>query len=230
MNKKELLHGVDNFHGLSTPDELIETWDSLKFDNDSRKMNVVWDYVSPKQLKSGFNIVNILYDPNDPNRVGHYVLITVNDNTNEVEYFNPVADHTADNLDKLNDLNKYFKLKKKKLNIDLSGTQQEDNEDCGYHCLNHAYNYYNDENNKMIPKALVGGEEYALRHLKGGETGTELEDILKVVRGIYYGLKFGFDQPTQKKKSKGAGLSDGIKNGITKQKYTYNQMKNEIEN
>ena len=54
--------------------------------------------------------------------------------------------------------------------------------------------------------------------------------MLKVVWGIYYCLKFGFDKPTTykkkpKKSAEGAGLSDW-----GEREYTYTGLRDEIEN
>lgn len=245
----------NKFHGLSTPEELISMWDELKLDEDSRKMNVIWDYTSPKQLKPGFNIVNILYNPDYPEETGHYVLITVNPTINEVEYFNPVSNHTEDNLDKLEDIMKYFYKKKYEVNVDLSGKQTETSDNCGFHCLTHAYNYYNNPKNKMWPKSKVEQiyepDEFAkerIAELKevqqlfnsrgrkteiggastgrlDGGTNNDMDELLKVVRGIYYGLKFGFDSKPQRKKKSAAGLSDW-----GEKEYTYTGLRDEIEN
>lgn len=244
------------FHGLSTPEELISMWDELKLDEDKRKLNVIWDYTSPKQLKPGFNIVNILYNPQYPEETGHYVLITVNPNINEVEYFNPVSNHTEDNLDKLEAIMKYFYKKKYEVNVDLSGKQTETSDNCGFHCLTHAYNYYNNPKNRMWPKAKVEQnyepDTYAKERIaelkevqqlfrkKGGDslggatTNNDMDELLKVVRGIYYGLKFGFDSRPQRKgkkrtsdegkKKAAAGLSD-----YGKQEYNYTELRHEIE-
>lgn len=218
------------FHGLSTPEELISMWDELKLDEDERKLNVIWDYTSPKQLKTGFNIVNILYNPDYPEETGHYVLITVNPKLNEVEYFNPVSNHTEDNLNKLEDIMKYFYKKKYEVNVDLSGKQTETSDNCGFHCLTHAYNYYNNPKNKMWPKAKVEQnyepDKFAKERI-GGATSNDMDELLKVVRGIYYGLKFGFDSKPQRrgKKKAAAGLSD-----YGKQEYNYTELRHEMEN
>lgn len=226
----------NKFHGLSTPEELISMWDELKLDEDERKLNVIWDYTSPKQLKTGFNIVNILYNPQYPEETGHYVLITVNPKLNEVEYFNPVSNHTEDNLDKLEDIMKYFYKKKYEVNVDLSGKQTETSDNCGFHCLTHAYNYYNNPKNKMWPKAKVEQnyepDKFAKERIaeikkvqKIGGTTNDMDELLKVVRGIYYGLKFGFDSKPQRKKKSAAGLSD-----YGKQEYNYTELRHEMEN
>lgn len=245
------------FHGLSSPDELIKMWRELRYDNDNNDMNVIWDYESPKQLKKGFNIINVLYNPEIPDETGHYVLITVNDGLKEVEYFNPVANRSGDDKDKLKDLLKYFTKKGYDVNINLEGKQHATSENCGFHCLTHAYNYYIDESNKMWPKAEVevfNGdvegfnndddlindliENYKTQSMKqsktkGGaaQTGDFEEDLLKVVRGIYYGLKYGFDQTTPARKTKknkdtsGAGLADH-----KPRQFTYTGLRDEMEN
>lgn len=268
------------FHGLSSPEELIDMWKELKHDDDPNDLNVIWDYQQPNQLKKGFNIVNILYNPETPDETGHYCLIIVNDKLKEVEYFNPVANHTADDKDKLRDLLKYFNKKGYDAFINLEGKQRENSENCGFHCLTHAYNYYVDERNKMWPAAKVEyyngdveegfdnnddaiedllkevdkykkGEKRHLRDDKGVKerrrekneeekkreeggvqnTGDFEEDLLKVVRGIYYGLKYGFNQQTPERKKdkigrKASGLAD--EPGKDK-KYNYTDLRDEIE-
>lgn len=270
------------FSGLSSPDELIDMWKELKHDDDPNDLNVIWDYQQPSQLKKGFNIVNILYNPETPDETGHYCLITVNDKLKEVEYFNPVANHTGDDASALKDLLKYFSKKGYDAFINLDGKQKENSSNCGYHCLTHAYNYYINEENKMWPPAKVdtyngdvdssfseevsskkfkNDEAQALRrfsnddssedvgkiedlldnldsrrkkskgYLEGGitNTGDFEEDLLKVVRGIYYGLKYGFNQLTSERKKKNkaaAGLAD--EPGKNKY-YTYTGLRNEFE-
>lgn len=256
------------FHGLSSPDELIDMWKELKHDDDPNDLNVIWDYQQPSQLKKGFNIVNILYNPETPDETGHYCLITVNDKLKEVEYFNPVANHTGDDRDKLKDLLKYFSKKGYDTFINLEGKQKENSSNCGYHCLTHAYNYYINEENKMWPPAKVDtyngdvdvsfSEEVSRKKFKdddemledllnnldsrkskkskgleGGisNTGDFEEDLLKVVRGIYYGLKYGFNQQTpERKKDKIGRKASGLADEPGKNKYyTYTGLRNEME-
>lgn len=271
------------FSGLSSPDELIDMWKELKHDDDPNDLNVIWDYQQPSQLKKGFNIVNILYNPETPDETGHYCLITVNDKLKEVEYFNPVANHTGDDASALKDLLKYFSKKGYDAFINLEGKQKENSSNCGYHCLTHAYNYYINEENKMWPPTKIDtyngdvndefskevernkfkdDEAQALRRFsnddsfedvekinnldsrkkkEGGitNTGDFEEDLLKVVRGIYYGLKYGFNQstPEKKKKNKAAGaerldteLAAGLADEPGKNKYyTYTGLRNEFE-
>lgn len=251
------------FSGLSSPDELIDMWKELKHDDDPNDLNVIWDYQQPSQLKKGFNIVNILYNPETPEETGHYCLITVNDKLKEVEYFNPVANHTGDDASALKDLLKYFSKRGYDAFINLDGKQKENSSNCGYHCLTHAYNYYISPDNKMWPPVKIDTyngdvdssftEEVERKKFKdddsfedlldnldkkkskgypeGGitNTGDFEEDLLKVVRGIYYGLKYGFNQstPERKKKNKAAaGLAD--EPGKNKY-YTYTGLRNEFE-
>lgn len=277
-NKRMKFHEMGHkFHGLSSPEELIDMWKELKHDDDPNDLNVIWDYQQPNQLKKGFNIVNILYNPQTPDETGHYCLIIVNDKLKELEYFNPVANHTADDKDKLRDLLKYFNKKGYDAFINLEGKQRENSENCGFHCLTHAYNYYVDERNKMWPPAKVeyyngeveegfdnnddaiedllkelskkkenkykrgktreeNEEKREKRHLRDEEggvqnTGDFEEDLLKVVRGIYYGLKYGFNQQTPERKKdkigrKASGLAD--EPGKDK-KYNYTDLRDEIE-
>lgn len=272
------------FHGLSSPDELIDMWKELKHDDDPNDLNVIWDYQQPSQLKKGFNIVNILYNPETPDETGHYCLITVNDKLKEVEYFNPVANHTGDDRDKLKDLLKYFSKKGYDAFINLEGKQKENSSNCGYHCLTHAYNYYISPENKMWPPAKIDtyngdvdssfteevsrkkfkdddemledlldnlskekdkknkssgleGENRLSKNEEGGvsNTGDFEEDLLKVVRGIYYGLKYGFNQQTPERKKnvigkRASGFGSGLADEPGKNKYyTYTGLRNEME-
>lgn len=227
----------NKFHGLSSPDELIDMWRELRYDDDDQDINVIWDYTSPKQLESGFNVVNIKYDPKEPRAIGHYVLITKDDDNKEIEYFNPVSNHTKDDEDKLNELLKYSEEIDYVSNVDLSGKQTETSENCGFHCLTHAYNLYK---KKHKEKNEEGGASSTQK-----QTGDQdkMDTLIKAVRGIYFGLKYGFDKQTPQKKASGlqecgrdyprhyfknfkaSGLAD-----YGKDEYTYTGLKDEIEN
>lgn len=187
---------MSKFHGLSSPDELIEMWRELRYDDDDEDINVIWEYTKPEQLKEGFNIVNIKYDPKDPKAIGHYVLISILDN--KLEYFNPVSSHTKDDEDKLNDLLNYAEEKGLISNVDLTGKQSEESENCGFHCLTHAYNLYKKQGKKEEDKEEAAGAT------KITDDGDKMDTLIKTVRGIYFGLKYGFDQQTPKNK-KGSG-------------------------
>lgn len=219
----------NKFHGLSSPEDLIEMWKELKHDNDSKDINVIWDYEHPEQLKPGFNIVNILYDSNDPDQIGHYVLITVNDSSDtsgkskEVEYFDPISSHTPENEDEIDLINEYFKNKGYSLDISLEGTQKESSENCGYHCLTHAFNLY-------LRNSKSGG-----RLPENPSSKDILMDILKMNRAIYYVLKNGsnaeipplkFEKKKSKSKESGAGLADDVNND---KYYSFSEIKDLIE-
>ena len=210
------------FHGLSTPDDLIEMWKELKHDDDNKDMNVIFEYVEPEQLKDGFNIINIKYNPEIPNETGHYVLVT--NFKNYKEFFDPIAENTINEIDKINEIAKHVQDDKDIL-ISLEGKQKYGNSDCGYHCLTHALNIYNDE-------SKTGGK------LPANPTKQDiLLDILKLNRAIYYQLKTLTDNKVinlklkneeMKSKQKGKGLSDDIDKNVLKS-MSYNQLKNMIE-
>lgn len=225
----------NKFHGLSSPEDLIEMWKELKHDDDSKDINVIWDYEHPEQLKPGFNIVNILYDSNDPDQIGHYVLITVNDKTKEVEYFDPISSHTPENEDEIDLINDYFKNKGYSTNISLEGTQKESSENCGYHCLTHAFNIYLQHQESKTSENKSG------RLPENPSSKDILMDILKMNRAIYYVLKNGSNAEIPplkigKTKSKsnssgtsgesGAGLADDVRND---KYYSFSEIKELIE-
>ena len=175
------------FHGLSTPEELIKMWRELKHDDDDKDLNVIFEYTRPDQLKEGFNILNIIYDSKEPNKTGHYVLVS--NLPNYKEYFDPIAENTInyDSLEKLKAINDYFN---DELNISLEGQQEYNNSDCGYHCLTHALNLYNS-------KSQPGGK------LPKNPTKQDiLLDLLKINRAIYYQLKTFTDGQIVKDKLK----------------------------
>ena len=106
---------MSKFHGLSSPEDLIETWRELKHDDDNNDINVIWEYEHPEQLKPGFNVVNILYDSSTPDEIGHYVLISVFPDKKLVEYFDPISSHTADNEDEIPFISGLFNQMNKRL-------------------------------------------------------------------------------------------------------------------
>lgn len=219
-------HKLLKFHGLSSPEDLIETWRELKHDDDSQDINVIWEYEHPEQLKPGFNIVNILYDSSSPDEIGHYVLISVFPDKKLVEYFDPISSHTTDNEDEIDLINEYFKDKGYSTNISLEGKQKETSENCGYHCLTHAFNLYSHENKS--PKQSG-------RLPENPSSKDILMDILKMNRAIYYILKNGssepvpplkFDKSKSKSKESGAGLADDVKSD---KYYSYTEIKDILE-
>ena len=209
---------MSNFKGLSTPEDLIEMWRNLRHDFDKNDINVIWDYQNPSQLKPGFNIVNILYNPAKPKEVGHYVLMTVNTKTKEAEYYNPVASHTADDNDKIKAFDDYFTQKGYTTIIDLSGKQTETSDNCGYHCLTHAYNLYNGFAVDVKPKGGAPANPETLEE--------KMDVVIKILRGIYYGNKYGYDTQRATKPSKeGKGYADYY----SSKPYTYTGLKNIVQ-
>lgn len=236
------------FHGLSSPQELIEMWRELRYDDDDDDINVIWDYMEPDDLQPGFNIVNIKYNPKAPTETGHYVLISVlpKDKPKEIEYFNPVAAHTKDDEDKLNDILNFAEEHDLESNVDLSGKQTETSENCGFHCLTHAYNLYKKQNVSKDKKEDDSQEEDEKEggapKLKGNQSEDKMDVLIKAVRGIYYGLKYGFDKPTAPRKNKGSGLSPSMyprhlyrnlkASGLAdygKDEYNFTELRREIE-
>lgn len=217
------------FHGLSTPDDLIRMWRELKHDDDNNDMNVIFEYTRPDQLKEGFNILNIKYNPDIPNETGHYVLVT--NFKNYKEFFDPIAENTINEIDKINEIAKYIQDDKDIL-VSLEGKQKYGNSDCGYHCLTHALNIYNDE-------SKTGGK------LPNNPTKQDiLLDILKLNRAIYYQLKTYTDGQIMKDKLKltkikntlsknanspvGKGLSDDLDVNMLKN-VDFNQLRELVE-
>lgn len=219
-------NGMTKFSGLSSPEELIEDWRNLRQENDKREMNVIWEYEHPEQLKPGFNIVNILYNPEEPDETGHYVLISINPKTKEVEYFNPVSSHTSDNKDKLKDLVDYFD---DDVEVNLSGRQSDTSDNCGFHCLTRAYNIYVDNfDDFQTSKSEVeqGGtnvsgilpKNYENSSSKNASVSDKLDDIIKLLRGIYYQSK------SKPKGKKGSGVYD-----VKPQEMNYGELKSEYQ-
>lgn len=205
--------GMTKFSGLSSPEELIEDWRNLRQENDKREMNVIWEYEHPEQLKPGFNIVNILYNPEEPDETGHYVLISVNPKTKQVEYFNPVSSHTSDNKDKLKDLVDYFD---DDVEVNLSGRQSDTSDNCGFHCLTRAYNIYVDNFDDF--KQSEAGTDVGGVLPKNASISDKLDDIIKLLRGLYYQNKY------KGRSKKGSGVYD-----VKPQEMNYGELKSEYQ-
>jgi hypothetical protein len=238
------------FHGLSSPEDLIEMWRILKRDDDTEDLNIIWDYTSPKQVEKGFNVINILYDPKAPEETGHYCLIYNDTAEKKILFYNPVATYTDMNEDKLKDLLEYFKDKDypvENILIDLSGRQSATSENCGYHCLAKAFTIYTDygkvDSKKPDAQALRRSpnddfkdtEEIDLETKAGAakdkptDSAEELlYSILKNVRGIYFGLRDGWENTAKQKKKKetASGLADYVNHG---EKWSYSRLRNEVE-
>ena len=209
------------FHGLSTPEDLINMWKELKHDEDNKDLNVIFDYVKPEQLKDGFNILNIKYDVNEPDKTGHYVLVS--NLPDYKEFFDPIAENTINDINKINELSKYFESLGDELNVSLEGKQQYNNSDCRYHCLTHALNLYNSPKYKEM--AQPGGK------LPTNPTKQDiLLDILKLNRAIYYQLKTLTDNKVINLKMKNEKMKEQIKDkgkgkGVSDD-YDVNKLKN----
>jgi hypothetical protein len=228
------------FHGLSSPEDLIEMWRILKRDDDTEDLNIIWDYTSPSQIEKGFNIVNILYDPKAPEETGHYCLIYNDANEKKILFYNPVATYTDMNEDKLRELFDYFKNEKDypsdNILIDLSGRQSETSENCGYHCLAKAFTIYTDYGKVESQKSSEPQNEIDLKvgnGVGGKESSSDsaeelLFSILKNVRGIYFGLRDGWENSAQqkKKREKASGLADYVNQG---EKWSYSRLRNKLE-
>lgn len=208
------MNSKTKFSGLSSPEELIEDWRNLRQEDDKREMNVIWEYEHPEQLKPGFNIVNILYNPEEPDETGHYVLITINPKTKQVEYFNPVSSHTSDNKDKLKDLVDYFD---DDVEVNLSGRQSDTSDNCGFHCLTRAYNIYVDNFDDFKTSHEQSENEVGGVLPKNASISDKLDDIIKLLRGIYY-------QNKSKMTKKGSGVYD-----VKPQEMNYGELKSEYQ-
>lgn len=233
------------FHGLSSPEDLIEMWRILKRDDDTEDLNIIWDYTSPSQIEKGFNIVNILYDSKSPEETGHYCLVYNDANEKKILFYNPVATYTDMNEDKLRELFDYFKNEKdyptENILIDLSGRQSETSENCGYHCLAKAFTIYTDYGKVDGKKSeFKDAEEVDLKvgngvgGFNGGKESANdsaeelLYSILKNVRGIYFGLRDGWENSAQqkKKREKASGLADYVNRG---ENWSYSRLRNKLE-
>ena len=226
----------NKFHGLSSPEDLRQMWRQLKHDDDSQDINVIWDYQTPYQLKEGFNIVNILYDPSTPDETGHYCLIHLNNENGKIIFFNPIASHSMDQKKHLWDLIKVFG--EDNVFIDMSGKQSLNSSDCGYYCLTKAFNIYNNLQGGKLPENPT--------------TKDYLADILRLLRALYYkkyiapmNPKHSVSNEVRRMKSKsrtsdrgmrkdsqkmeGSGLSDDLPETRIKA-FSFQELKNEVEN
>ena len=233
---------MSKFHGLSSPNDLIEMWQSLKHDSDPKPLHVIWDFISPEQLNDGINICNIRFNQDNPEEVGHYVCIIKDPNTKQIIYFDPISSMTHLNLHKITVINQYAESIGYSLFIDLSGTQKTTSENCGYHCLTYAFNWYRKpeiEEDSDEEEEEVGGVLP-----KNASISDKLDDIIKLLRAIYYGNRYGYstfqkkkdmrNTWTQKKETtkptkqneKGSGLADDVPaNKI----YSFTALRDEIE-
>lgn len=233
---------MSKFHGLSSPNDLIEMWQSLKHDSDPKTLHVIWDFVSPEQLNDGINICNIRFNADNPEEVGHYVCIIKDPLIKQIIYFDPISSMTHLNLHKISVINQYAESIGYTLFIDLSGTQKTTSENCGYHCLTYAFNWYrkpssNDSEEEEKEEVEVGGVLP-----KNASISDKLDDIIKLLRAIYYGNRYGYSTFQKKKETtkptklishstkqnekQGSGLADDVPpNKI----YSFTALRDEIE-
>ena len=245
---------MSKFHGLSSPNDLIEMWQSLKHDSDPKTLHVIWDFISPEQLNDGINICNIRFNQENPEEVGHYVCIIKDPLSKQIIYFDPISSMTHLNLHKISVINQYAESIGYSLYIDLSGTQKTTSENCGYHCFTYAFNWYRKPEIQDSDDSIDDVEENdKIEDLEGGvlpknaSISDKLDDIIKLLRAIYYGNRYGYstfqkkkdmgNTWTQKKKEttkpnktneqKGSGLADDVPaNKI----YSFTALRDEIEN
>lgn len=239
---------MSKFHGLSSPNDLIEMWQSLKHDSDPKTLHVIWDFISPEQLNDGINICNIRFNSDNPEEVGHYVCIIKDPLSKQIIYFDPISSMTHLNLHKISVINQYAESIGYSLYIDLSGTQKTTSENCGYHCLTYAFNWYRkpgiDEVNSDDSIDEVDSEkieeEVGGVLPKNASISDKLDDIIKLLRAIYYGNRYGYST-FQKKKDKGNALTQkdkqqsqkgsGLADDVPANKiYSFTALRDEIEN
>ena len=123
----------NTFHGISTPDELKHTWVNLT-NRDYDELNILWNPYKFNDYKT-LNIVNILYDPDKPDSIGHWCVVVKLNNENVI-FFNPI------NKPFFND---YLLALTSMYNVlfDLTGQQKIGNKSCGFYCLHKLREYIN---------------------------------------------------------------------------------------
>lgn len=131
---------IVKFSGLSSPDELKNTWKNLIWEN-VPDLNVIFDYTNPSQLKNLYNIINICYRFKG-NDIGHYVAIyKTND---KLIYFDPLRGIPDPNL--IKDLES-FNIP---IYISKDGEQRINGNSCGFHCLTFLYNIFRKKDVKLM--------------------------------------------------------------------------------
>lgn len=208
-----------SFSGLSTPEQLKETFKDLIKDESNEKLNVIWDYMKPEQLNGKYNIMNILYTPEDPNKTGHYVALF--NNGKKAIYFNPISKAIEHDIPKLDEMAYYFEKNNIPFYICDDGTQKFNTDDCGYHCLTFLFDCY-------LKDFRKGGISEERKEYKNR--------VLGLLRGIYYQLKKLNGDVTiepQRKKKVGEGLADEMDEEELNDEYDYKDLKqkyNEYKN
>lgn len=131
---------MTSFHGLSSPQELKDTWVNLTEGQGIGGVNVIWNFTEStlSQLKDGPNIVNILYKYIG-NNTGHYVLIFKRQLAKRLAsfiYFDPLATLPPEWVSK-----EIYDTFNAKVVVDTSGEQNINGNSCGYRCLYKALMY-----------------------------------------------------------------------------------------
>lgn len=125
---------MQTFRGLSSPDELAQTWINLTEGQNIDNINIIFDFVDSSQLKEGPNIINLLFKYIG-NKTGHYVAVYKSKDL--LIYFDPLGTippmWLVNNLQKLNNY--------KSIYIDLEGSQKINGNSCGYRCLTKLLKY-----------------------------------------------------------------------------------------
>lgn len=122
------------FKGLSSPDELKQTWFNLTEGQGIKNINVIWDFQprilggpsGSNELPDGLYVVNLLY-PYIGNKTGHYVAY-FKDNDEKI-YFDPLGCLPPE------DILPYVNI------VDLEGAQAINGNSCGYRCLTKLFKY-----------------------------------------------------------------------------------------
>lgn len=129
---------MTSFHGLSSPQELKDTWFNLTEGQGLNDVNIIWNFdeTTLPQLKEGPNIVNILYKYIG-NNTGHYVLIfKPKGRVDHLIYFDPLAALPPEWVSK-----EIYECFNSKVVVDTSGEQSINGNSCGYRCLYKALMY-----------------------------------------------------------------------------------------
>lgn len=119
---------MSEFHGLSSPEELKNTWFNLTEGQGIPDINVIWEFQPSicKDLQDGLYVVNLLYQYIG-NKTGHYVVIYIKGK--ERIYFDPLGCLPPE------DILPYVNV------VDLEGAQAINGNSCGYRCLTKLFKY-----------------------------------------------------------------------------------------
>lgn len=120
---------MSKFNGLSSPEELKQTWFNMTEGQGFDDVNIIWNFDDTTEIKEdGAYIVNILYKYIG-NKVGHYVALYKNKDC--LIYFDPMGTLPPAWIAKM------FKT----FICDLEGCQAITGTSCGYRCLTKLFKY-----------------------------------------------------------------------------------------